>query len=393
LGCFACYRQLVRTNESADLRAELRCIKIYGDVILIGGSNGFLGVGAMGFTSSVDAAGDHMQVMFCVPCGTTQVDPTIGSPQAGNSPITMRSPSKDGAMSPAGGLHRTASFMGSGEGFPHKKTATVVSIAAAQEAHRFVAADDEGTISLWYYYKHNAISDNIEGLKTPRKGSRTPRPTTAPAGGPKAQRRGSEKLMVRKPVLKGVLQLSSIDLSGNYANERVVEMNFLLDETQLIVSTNKRLILLLLGKPNDGSAPATTPKAPARRGSVMSSPLTPFASTNTDNGSQTPAPDTEDAGLAFIGWVELDRAIPGKVGLFAMHMSQTYVPLYTGASTASLQRTITQWRITEEDQAVASRFQLTTKKKAADGKHRCTVYRFEWTESMFSAALDQVKMF
>jgi hypothetical protein len=389
------HAQLVRTNESADLRSVLKCVKIYGDVILIGGSNGFLGVGAMGFTSSVDSAGEPMQVMFCVPCGTTQQE--LGSGSAPNSPLRN---SSNEAHSPVRGLHKSTSFMGAGPGYPHKKTATVVSIAAAQEAHRFVAADDEGTISLWYFYKQNAISENIENLKTPRKGSRNIRASTtgadgstaAPGGGAHkpAQRRGSEKLMMRKPVLKGVLQLSSIDLSGNYGNERVVKMNFLIDENQLVVSTNKRLILLILGKKGER---ALSPSAsPVRRGSAISSPLTPFANNAAFSAPSTPKGDVEEE-LCFIGWVELDRAIPGKVGLFAMHMSQHYVPLYDGASTASLQRTITQWRITEEDQAVASRFQLTTKKNPADGKKRCTVYRFEWTESMFSAALDQVKYF
>lgn len=382
----------MRTNESADLRSVLRCIKIYGDVILIGGSNGFLGVGAMGFTSSVDAAGEPMQVMFCVPCGTTQQEPTVS---AAHSPITFRSGSNDSTgASPVKTLNKTSSFMGAGPGFPHRKTATIVSIAAAQQAHRFVAADDEGTISLWYFYKQNAISENIENLKTPKKSNRNRLPgdnAANSAGGRGPQRRGSEKLMMRKPVLKAVLQLSSIDVAGVYGGERVVEMNFLLDESQLIVSTNKRLILLLLGKKGDVVSTASTPKAPQRRGSTMSSPLTPFAP-GPAGTPYTPKGDVEEE-LGFIGWVELDRAIPGKVGLFAMHMSHTYKPLYDGASTATIQRTITQWRITEEDQAVQSRFQLTAKKKAADGKTKCTVFRFEWTESMFSAALDQVKYF
>lgn len=375
---------MVRTNESADLRSELKCLKIYGDVILLGGSNGFLGVGAMGFTSSVDANGDPMQVMFCVPCGTTQqADPSLGSP--------MRNPSGDASGrgsevpdSPMRNMHRAGSFM-VGPGYPHRRSATVLSIAAAQGAHRFVAADSEGTISLWYFYKHNAISENLENLRTPKKSSRNPRPPPEDGTpGRKSKRRGSEKLMVRKPQLKGVLSLSSIDLSGLYGDERVVEMNFLLDESQLIVSTNKRLILLLLGKRGDK---ASSPMA-ARAMPVMSSPLSPINMTPT---SPAPSNNAEDSDLSFIGWVELDRAIPGKVGLFAMHMSQNYVPLYPGSSTASLQRTITQWRVTEEDAAVSSRFQLTSKKKPVDGKNRCTVYRFEWTEGMFSAALDQVK--
>ena len=351
-----------------------------------------------------------MQVMFCVPCGTSQHEPS-DSHSVATSPIVIHSPTKQSQQqdsnsttnnndpttstaytTPSRKYTRTGSFMlPAGPGFPHRKTSTVISIAAAKESHRFVAADDEGTISLWYFYKHNAITDNIENLKTPRKPQQQHHNNSSNT----TQRHGTEKLMIQKPILKGVLSLSSIDISGNYPNERVIEMNFLHDENQLIVSTNKRLLLLQLGQPksttqNIEDTTTNTPKQAQRRTSMFTSPLAPNPVLS---NPQTPIIEKEEDDLAFIGWVELDRAIPGKVGLFAMHMSLAYVPLYPGASTATAQRTITQWRITEEDQAVASRFQLITKKKATDGKHKCTVYRFEWTESMFSAALDQMKYF
>lgn len=391
----------MRPNESSDLRTSLKCLKIYGDIILLGGSNGFLGVGAMGFTSSVDAEGSPMQVMFCVPYGNNQHDPSgPNSPMrgSGDGEPSFQYPSdpSESWRSPQQKYARSGSFMmnPSGPGFPHRRTSTVVSIAAAQEAHRFVAADDEGTLSLWYFHKHNAISENLENLKTPRKMAHNSRRSLAtPGSAPK--RRGSEKLQVRKPMLKGVLKLSSTDPQGIYAGEKVIKMNFLMDESQLIVSTNKRLILLLLGKRADASSPkaARTPAVPA-----FTTPATPGSNSSNvhSDGMHTPTPihtHDEELELGFIGWVELDRAIPGKVGLFAMHMSVNYVPAYSGAMSATIQRTITQWRITEEDQAVASRFQLSTKKKSPEGKNKCTVYRFEWTETMFSAALDQIKYF
>ena len=391
------HHQLVRPNESSDLRTSLKCLKIYGDIILFGGSNGFLGVGAMGFTSSVDAEGAPMQVMFCVPYGCNQHDPS-----GPNSPMCSTSAEgefsgatnpNESFCSPKGKYARSGSFMMSaGPGFPHRRTSTVLSIAAAQEAHRFVAADDEGTLSLWYFSKHNAISENLENMKTPRKMAHNQRSTPG-----RAQRRGSEKLQVRKPILKGVLKLSSTDPTGSYAGERVIKMNFLMDESQLIVSTNKRLILLILGKASDQPG-ANSPKRPITPSS-FTAPATPASNSSYASLEDMRTPTTggysgndEDAELGFVGWVELDRAIRDKVGLFAMHMSVSYVPAFQGAMSATIQRTITQWRITEEDQAVASRFQL-TKKKSSEGKNKCTVYRFEWTEAMFSAALDQMKYF
>ena len=428
--------QLVRTNESSDLKTELKCLRIYGDVILFGGTNGFLGVGAMGFTTSVDAQGEPQQVMFCVPCGTSQEPSAASSPYPTPTAATYRPTSIDeyatdvsspvssssskasvGTAAAAAGPtpnrknSRSNSFMsgsGASAGYPHRRTATVTCIAAAQDNHRFVAADDEGTLSLWYFYKHNAISDNVEGLKSPKK---TPRKTIDSTGSATAaaasssttggahqqhQRRGSEKLMVRRPHLKCVFSLSSIDLAGTYAGERVVEMNFLLDESQLIVSTNKRLILLVLGKLGTISSAVNSPIARMSAAAAdFQSPAPHSADGGVSNSSSNAVSDnTERADLSVIGWVELDRAIPGKVGLFAMHMSQSYVPPFPGASTAVLKRNITQWRITEEDGAVSSRFQLNTRKKGAgDGKSKCTVYRFEWSDSMFEAVLDKIKYF
>jgi hypothetical protein len=445
----------VRPNESTDLRTELKCLKVYGDVILFGGTNGFLGVGAMGFTSSVDDSGMPQQVMFCVPCGS-DVDPAAFTPgyspmrtsgggsgggataasagasalsshfegevgeegeggaeegNSGGSGGTLSSTQQQqvsvSASSPPqtrGARSNTAGSSGSAKpGYPHRKTATVISIVAAQHAQRFIAADDEGTLSIWYFYKHNAISDNVEGLKSPKKNARQGMGGSFSAsgkmqggGGSASQRRGSDKLIARKPILRHVFQLSSIDPTNNYSDERVVKLTFLLDETQLIVSTNKRLILLILGK----------------RGATSIGPSSSSSSSSSSTGATAdtaapalPVPDKytsfaagsidDDADLAVIGWVELDRAIPGKVGLFAMHMAQSYVAPYPGAATAELRRSITQWRITEEDGAVSTRFQLDSRKKGTngtDGKKKCTIYRFEWSDSMFSAVLDKIKL-
>ena len=251
---------------------------------------------------------------------------------------------------------------------------------------------------------------------------------------------------------------------GNYANERVVEMNFFTDEKQLIVSTNKRLLLLILGNRSNYATSSSTitttttsninsssvvvtpfnaslkrlslsPKSSSSP-SVLSSTLSPSATVSTpittaENISSTSSPpspssssssttttkpflvnniessknESEDStfissnlkheNLDIIGWVELDRAIPGKKGIFAMYATSKYVPISPGASTAKLQRIITQWRIVEEDNEMSFAYHKSSSSSSSSGKKKsnCSIYRFEWTDEMFQSALDKIKYF
>ena len=99
--------------------------------------------------------------------------------------------------------------------------------------------------------------------------------------------------------------------------------------------------------------------------------------------------------LDIIGWVELDRAIPGKKGIFAMYATSNYVPISPGASTAKLQRIITQWRIVEEDNEMSFAYHKSSSSSSSPGnkKSNCSIYRFEWTDEMFQSALDKIKYF
>jgi hypothetical protein len=99
--------------------------------------------------------------------------------------------------------------------------------------------------------------------------------------------------------------------------------------------------------------------------------------------------------LDIIGWVELDRAIPGKKGIFAMYATSNYIPISPGASTAKLQRIITQWRIVEEDNEMSFAYHKSSSSSSSSGnkKSNCSIYRFEWTDEMFQSALDKIKYF
>jgi hypothetical protein len=68
-----------------------------------------------------------------------------------------------------------------------------------------------GTLSVWYLYKNNIISSNVEGLKSPKKHKRPS--NSSPSSSAKKRASFSEKLILM-PELKFVFQLSSIDPHG-----------------------------------------------------------------------------------------------------------------------------------------------------------------------------------
>ena len=344
--------QLLRSNESPDLQSQLNVVKICGDVLLIGGSNGFLSIGRLGVTSGL-LDGSQRHAVFCspicrssiesVPCSATATATPHGSTPAAGSvardPVDMHTisldePSHDsslimeavsvGACGPSSGEgadarvsdgmqpndragsgntssssakkkggkddkgegRRSDSFYcADGPGFPHRRTSTLLALAVARQSQSFIAADDEGTLSFWRMPLHEdplALASQISSLSSSALGSSSdspsaataaaaaaatvpssrdsPRPPTPQGGGggsSSAPRRPSRRQSLAQfsssnrapPELVSVFNLSSIDPSGHYRHERVHEMHFLHEggDSHLIVSTNKRLLLLVLG--------------------------------------------------------------------------------------------------------------------------------------------------
>lgn len=73
-----------------------------------------------------------------------------------------------------------------------------------------------GTLSVWYLYKNNIISSNVEGLKSPKKHKKpnnSSSHTSSTSSSAKKRASFSEKLILM-PELKFVFHLSSIDPHG-----------------------------------------------------------------------------------------------------------------------------------------------------------------------------------
>eukprot|EP00597_Dinobryon_sp_UTEXLB2267_P001475 CAMPEP_0170069530 /NCGR_PEP_ID=MMETSP0019_2-20121128/8170_1 /TAXON_ID=98059 /ORGANISM="Dinobryon sp., Strain UTEXLB2267" /LENGTH=235 /DNA_ID=CAMNT_0010277597 /DNA_START=287 /DNA_END=994 /DNA_ORIENTATION=+ len=131
----------------------------------------------------------------------------------------------------------------------------------------------------------------------------------------------------------------------------------------------------------------------------------------------------------LVGWMELDRGIPGMDGVFSMHVSETYVPIAPGAAMAEIKRKFIQWRLTssyltelgdsskttEAAPIPPSPIQMRPRSSFSRSfsfsrsntapvqtaiedtnpqvkeKRQCSLYRFEWSEEMFEAALNKLK--
>jgi hypothetical protein len=376
---------------------------------LLGGSGGFIGVGVIGRTAASDD-GSSRKVMFCIPCNESRL----------TSNDTSKSSSTDSGRKVSDGPGLPFAFN------PHTKESVIQCFAVGRSNNIFVAADNLGVLSIWYLDKNNSPSRYAEN----------------PA-------RHSKRMMEDmsrncRPEYQSSTTLNSMGSSGNHKGQRVIKMHFLPNDTHLVVCTNKRLLLLELNSPPVQShAPAKSFTDLRQSISEDISLITGSSSSiNSNTGSNSPvgfgtfSGSTGVAPIRVTGWVELDRVALGCSGVFGMHVEEAsvvaegvadqensqankfavaapagqiikgekfddiQVPDSTHSSTTgaeavppmvvpALQR-IVQWKLTEDEDMT----NLKPKSgKAAKTKplSKCTLYRFEWSDQMFRAALQKMK--
>lgn len=401
----------MRSNESPFLPTNLSCVKIYGDVALLGGTGGFVGVGIVGRTSpSIDDPNAARKVMFCFPCHSllSAAHSSDHHNAQGhdhlqrNTSETSKASSLD-SVSGGGRGGRNNSHFGPVPSCtsPHSKYSTILCFASGQRNNVFAAADDMGTISLWYLEKTGGVSGCSSG-----KGK-------------------SQSRSLRPPEFQSSVSLGSFGSAGNHEGQRVIKMFFLPNDVHLVVCTNKRLLLLEINAP---PAPRTPCESPA-----VSPRARKSASEETSHSvdSSPPTSPTTPALVRVTGWVELDRVAVGCSGVFAMHVegeveegrsrvsSSTVAPVDAAASpkeedsssnaersststppplpprgtTAfTAWRRIVQWKVTEdEDPSTSNKAAKRGVAAASANLSKCTIYRFEWSQQMFEAAMLNMK--
>jgi hypothetical protein len=212
-----------------------------------------------------------------------------------------------------------------------------------------------------------------------------------------------------KPELLAVLSLS--DLLGEREREqqekdpereKVVKLSFTCEDQYLIVSTTRRLVLIEM-KIHSLSLASSHDRL-----SLYESLRT--RSTSVGSVSEIPISSTKYTGkhsssaiIGFQSFVQIDRAMPGLLGLFDFHIRECVVEderekeegggaaaggEKVGSKSTStaprVERKIVQWRIIENEDALSDKASKVIKKK-------CTVSRLEWSEEMFQALLDKLK--
>jgi hypothetical protein len=181
--------QLMLPNESPFNESQLRCAKIYGDMLLLGGSGGFIGVGIVAKT--VDSRPRRvLYVLHCRP-----------------GPLTTSSttPSSDDLL------------------LSHSATAEVQFFAWAEHTDIFVAADNQRCLTFWHLRKERHADDLVN---SPPPSNQRP------------------DFSYCKPELHSSFRLQDIDPDGRYTEERITAIYFLQEQCYLIVSTTMRLLLL-----------------------------------------------------------------------------------------------------------------------------------------------------
>ncbi len=188
-------------------------VKVFGsDMVILGGSGGFLGVGAVGRTTGV-ALGRAHKVMYCVICR-----PPAATKSSSNSSSSNTAP-----------INTL---------YPHSDQSVITTIACGVTATIFAAADSEGTVSLWF------LDRTDEALRLSESPSKT----------------NLAFYYKIKPALQCALNVSSLldrNQSAVWSEERVLGLQFLCDDRYLAVSTSHRLLLLLVTNASNGLSPTT----------------------------------------------------------------------------------------------------------------------------------------
>ena len=393
-------------------------------MLIVGGTKGYLAVGYIRPTPPKEkavasegpavaeksdsaaetepAAATTTLALYCVSC----------NPIIGNTIATLN----------IGGGIAFDSF--SPQGYPHDSASTIICITSGNKLGYFFVADDKRSISIWALRKKSSMAKALSMKNAP------PQPMDAPTPIPSSA------------FMHSHINLSRVDPTGAYRDEKIRAMKLIIGNKYLLVSTSNRLLLFSFTVPSATveSTPAlgvASPESPIVPRSSISSPHHLDNSVSMDGGMVTPGGESFISGNNMLSpvfddfknsprlssWVELDRGIPGVEGVFTMHVAEKLVPVKPGSAMGEIKRKYIQWRLTssvltqlsqsqpiKEDVSFAPKTRssfsrsfsfsravpVTSSDDAEAGKagkesKRCTLYRFEWTEDMFQSALKKMK--
>lgn len=353
--------------------AHLTSLKVYGDVVLLGGEQGFLGYGLISRAGTNDSSVARM---------------TMATMEAGKSNTNTNSSRKVIFCIPFFAAPGTSTYSkvaathnmtyNAELGCPHDADSVITTFDSAKTSSVFVVGDNKGKVSLWHMPRNKELCSlspnsviNCHAIK-----------------------RITKRL---RPELVATLDLSSMDSTKpsdttfaggkNFdasvdSSERIIKLTFYCEDKYLVISTNRRLLLITMKSEEDSTGKFTMYDGLSRSRSDSIESVAAMAARVQHSKIIT----------GFDGWIQIDRAMPGRKAVFSMYIGPEKKKKETDV------RKIVQWKVLEtdddlEEAKVASwlKGNKKTVENVANKNRKCTVSRVEWTEEMFLAMFEKLK--
>lgn len=409
-------------EESTSLPSDLSVLKIYGGLVILGGSNGFLGIGLISRTANKDATGATRPTEFLAPGSkresiTMLSEPTVAPSAAGAAGSVRKvmfcwpcQSSAEGKEDSQSSLSRSLSDE-SIPIYPHSAANAnyITALAEAKVSPVFAAADSDGVVSIWQLPRSKYLQ--------------TLNPHSV------LSNRSMHTIMKRlRPRLIGVINVNNLSHDqgqvfdkpsskrSENAPEKVMKMQFVANDSYLIISTQRRLLLVTLH---------TQQEADYLRGmSISEMRGVSFAEGYEHHPEELMPKALRHQVLGFNNWVEMDRALPSLNAVFDIYVNENSSSmkahpdrnvLSSLGNTARNSRhsfgapllgmdlhsaptalphagmSFIEWRVVENDEPSVSAFSGLFGKKDGNAAKRCTVSRIVWTEVMITAAVERAK--
>lgn len=407
-------------DETPLIPADLSIVKIYGGITIFGGSHGFLGIGlisrttgespaamaaaaaasatsitpgpADGASSGIEYHPHIRKAMFCWPCTDAITEDTPGASTA---------PTDNPTASPTSSPH-----------LPQAHN-FITALAVAKNATVFAAADTNGVISLWHLPKSKYLHTLNHLTVLSNRSMHT------------VIKRLRPKLIAAVNVHnlsheQGQVFDKPSSRPQDTTLEKIIKMQFVVNDNYFLISTQKRLLLLTLKTQEVETASRGMSISEMRGVSFAEGGLAPDGAGSMPFMQNKVVYSTKIHG--FNSWVELDRALPGFNATFDVYVDESTSAMRVkpdNAVLSSLRNSITfgmspmvpgmdfptkpaiphagmsfvEWRIVENDDPspITTGVSFFGSKIEASAAKKCTVSRVVWTEVMITAAIERAK--
>jgi hypothetical protein len=247
----------VKTNEQPFNEHVLHTVKIYGEKILLGGSQGLIAIGTVGKSTGLQLEMGK-KVLYCtIAHSQSQLalkKPSLSRSSSSSPPVVIAAVSSQEKVSTnTTPTNMTMAVSG------HSLQSTIRFLAWEETSNLFVAADDQRVLTFWQLDLHSSISPLIAACVSPLTATNANSTSTSNANASTANGTTNTNTNTNmrstnrgyhyttKPDFQSLFHLSSTDPHQLYEQERILAVHFLSEHSgKLLVTTTKRLLILLV---------------------------------------------------------------------------------------------------------------------------------------------------